>query len=286
MRYCLKTIRGPAQSVGARPAPAALRREAFSLLELLVVVAIIALLASMAIPSMTSLAEQARRVSCQAQMASLARGALAYGCDAAGWLPPGPVERGFWAGDPDRGLPYELYDARRAGDPALNSNGGWYGLGLIWKSAYVDRGELYYCPSAGRRGGVKFRQAWPRGFDSLRDPSDGKTRICCTIVYRGGLSSKAGSPLGPVNVRRTSADSPVLADNPCAGRMWHEGGYNIAFADTRVEFYAFESPVVPAGHLPALWQAVAPSNNSPAISSAAGPPVGDVGCPLACLGGF
>jgi len=282
----LETTRKPTDPPGSRlvafPAP---RAPAFTVLELLVVVAIISVLASIAIPSMTSVVKQVRKVCCQAQMAGLAKGAYTYTCDFDGWLPPGPVERGFWAGDPDRGLPYELYNARRVEDPALNSRNGWYGLGLIWKSAYVDRGELFYCPSAGRNGGLKRKQAWPRSFDASRDPSDGKSRVCSTIAYRGGLSSQAGTSLGPINVSRSSAGDPMLADNPCAGRMWHDGGYNIAFVDAHVQFYDFGSPIVSDGYLPALWEAVLSNENSRVASGARSSGLGRAACPLSCFGG-
>ena len=220
------------------------------------VISIITLMVGISAPAVLSVTEQARKASCRMQLAGLSKAMIAYGADFGGWLPPGPAERGYWTGDADRGSPYELYDAYRISDPGLYSDGGWYGAGLTWKHQYIEQGEQYYCPAAERRGGVGCRQAWPKSFTPDRDPADGTSRIFFTYAYRGGLRSQAGTALGPVNLSRHSGSLPVLADNPCNRRMWHDGGYNIAFLDGRVEFRPFSAPIVLRGELPALWTAL------------------------------
>ena len=227
----------------------------FSLVELLVTVGIITILVGIAIPSVAIVREQTRVLNCQGSLRSLASAGPMYALGNGGNLPPGPIERSYWPGDPDRGSPYEIFDNRRM-DDGLSSQDGWYGFGLLWKYGYVDGGEVYYCPSADKRGGVGHNQAWPRSFDDNRNPADGKSRIFSTYVYRGGLSSQVGTPNGPLSVHRNSGALATFADNPCSGKMWHEGKYNVAFLDGHVESFAFDKPVVPAGHLQNLWKAI------------------------------
>lgn len=231
-------------------------RRGFSLLELLVAVGIIAILAGITAASVMRIRERLRIVTCQGPLRTLVTGMLAYGSDG-GSLPPGPVERAYWSGDPDRGTPYEPYDRRRADDVSLSSQEGWYGLGLLWKNSYVHDGGAYYCPAAKRKGGITPAQAWPRAFDGSRNPADdGTSRIFSTYAYRGGLSSHSGKPDGPLNLNRDPSGLATVADNPCSGRMWHDGGYNVAYLDGHVAFADFDSPPVTAGRLKGLWEAI------------------------------
>jgi len=227
-----------------------------SLVELLVVVAVTSVLTVVVMRSAACARQCARRVACTAGLRQLAFALPAYADCHAGRLPPGPIERGFWPHNPDRGSPFEPYDRHRIGSGNLSSRDGWYGFGLLWKCRYMSDGRLYYCPAAGSRGGITAARAWPRCFNNRRDPADGKTRIFSTYAYRGGLSSHAGRPEGPLNVYRFSGRTAVLADNPCAGRRWHDGGYNIAYLDGHVRFAALAGTPVPAGRLDELWQAV------------------------------
>ena len=92
--------------------------------------------------------------------------------------------------------------------------------------------------------------------NSNRTPADGKTLVWTSYVYRGGLTSQAGTPNGPLNVYRNPSTSALLADSPCFNSIWHEDGYNVAFIDTRVRFFHFDSPIVPDGRLQFFWQSV------------------------------
>ncbi|MDY7010417.1 MAG: type II secretion system protein [Planctomycetota bacterium] len=232
------------------------RGRGFTLVELLVTIGVISILVGIVSTPLVRIREQAHVVNCQASLRGLTAAIPMYAICNGGWLPPGPIERSYWAGDPDRGSPIEPYDSRRIDDPSLSSQEGWYGLGLLWKGGYVDNGRVYYCPSATDSGGIGYNQGWPRAFDNNRNPADGKTRVFSTYAYRGGLSSHAGKPNGPLNVNRNPGTLAVFADNPCSGKMWHEGLYNVAFLDGHIESCAFDKPVVPAGHLQDLWQAI------------------------------
>ncbi len=244
------------RSVKVLPRVCVCTAPAFSLIELLVVVGIIAVLVAIAAPSAVRVRQHAREVNCRITLVRLSVAMPMYASDNGGFLPPGPIERAYWPGDADRGSPFEMYDYNRIDRTDLSSRDGWYGFGLLWKYGYVDRGEVYFCPAAESKGGVGYDHAWPRTFDANRNPSDGKTRIFGSLAYRGGLSSQAGTPNGPLNIYRNSGALAVLADNPCSGRMWHEGKYNVAFLDGRSEAFHFDQPVVPDGRLYSLWKAI------------------------------
>jgi prepilin-type N-terminal cleavage/methylation domain-containing protein len=234
-------------------------RGAFTLVELTVVIAVIGILLATAAPAMVSIIRRARTVNCGHQAAALATSLTAFAADRNGWLPSGPIEDGLLqagiAGDPDRGSPFQLYDQRRIADDRSDDE-GWFALGLIWKNAYLEEGQAFYCPAAARTEGETYEQCWPSSFDAARNPADGKTRIYATYAYRGGLQSQRGTELGPINLFRSGGVQPTLADNPCRRRMWHEG-YNVAFSDAHVAFYEFDEPQIERGDLSDLWLSIA-----------------------------
>lgn len=115
-------------------ADAALRREAFTLVELLVVVAIIAVLAALLVPAVHASREAARRLSCQANLKQLALAARNHH-SAHDEFPPG-VDQSFFPDPPvHRGssvfvhlLPYleqgDLFAQWDFDDPLENTTGG------------------------------------------------------------------------------------------------------------------------------------------------------------------
>ena len=235
-------------------------RRAFSLIELLVVLAIISTLVGVSLPMVRRFRQQADMLECQFRLRTLATSLVAYATDAGGSLPPGPIEvhlaGSVWQNDPDRGSPLGLFNADRIGEADLSSQQGWYGQGLVWKAGYIENGHPYYCPEADRRMDWGYDQLWPQRTNDNRMPTDGKSQVWSSYAYRGGLSSQAGTPNGPLNLYRNPGTLAVLADSPCFGSMWHEGGYNVAFLDTRVEFCPFDQPIVPDEHIQGLWQAI------------------------------
>jgi prepilin-type processing-associated H-X9-DG protein len=239
-----------------RPAGGNIRAGAFSLVELLVVVTIISALTGLLVPTIQAARRRAQDLSCRMHVGRLLRALSLYAGGSGGWLPPGPVQRSYWTQDPDRGSPYEAFDAGRIAAPSLSSLDGWYGQGLLWRTGCVGQGEQYYCPLAGGSGGVTFARAWPDAFDARRNPADGTTRVFVNYAYRGGLTSQVGTPEGTVRAPQAGGATALVADNPCSGRMWHVGGYNVGFADGRVEFCAFQRPPVPRGDLRKLWIAL------------------------------
>ncbi len=229
---------------------------AFTLVELLIVMAIISLLVSLILPSLKRSRDQAGLLQCKANLRGLSRAGAIYQTLYRDWLPPGPVERAYWPGDPDRGTPNEVYDRSRMMSPLLSSREGWYGMGLLWKETCLDDGETYFCPQADRRGGVSHAQAWPRSFTPTRNPGDGTLRVLVTYVYRGGLASQVGRGDGTIRAGDHPATLGLFADDPAYGRLWHEGGYNVAFLDGHVRFRRFDAPPVARGDVRELWRAM------------------------------
>ena len=237
-----------------------LDRRGFTLIELLVVIAIISLLVAITVPALGRIKEQARLINCKSQLADLTRAMIGYSNDNRDRLPSGPIQSMLdaspWPTDPDLGCPYELYDRTRIGNTALRSQNGWYGLGLLWKRGFIEQGQKFYCPTAQDKGLLGYNQAWPRRFNSARDPIDDKIRVASSYAYRGGLLSQAGTPNGPLEISGNSSSAGVLADNPCAGAMWHSKGYNVSYLDGRVEFCQMDKSPVPRGKLQDFWPIV------------------------------
>ncbi len=85
------------------------RRNAFTLVELLIVLAVIALLVAMLLPSFSAAREQARRVQCAARLHSIHTALWAYAADSRRRLPPFAFEdfkgdlpaSGHWGGTAD-----------------------------------------------------------------------------------------------------------------------------------------------------------------------------------------
>jgi prepilin-type N-terminal cleavage/methylation domain-containing protein len=63
-------------------------RRAFTLIELLVVIAIIAVLMAILMPALRKVKENARRISCAANLSSLAKGIRVYAAEYDTALPP------------------------------------------------------------------------------------------------------------------------------------------------------------------------------------------------------
>jgi prepilin-type N-terminal cleavage/methylation domain-containing protein len=223
-------------------------RSGFTLIELVVVMAVVTATVMMAAPAMNEVSRRSRRLSCQTQLGALATGLAGVAADCGGRLPAGPIERTFSAG------PHELY--RAIADRRLAPVDGWFGMGLTWRLGYVSAGRSFYCPQAPRHGDVAFGQAWPTAFDDQRNPADGKWKIYSSYAYRGGLPGASDAAWAPVNLYRDGASAVVLADNPMDGRMWHEGGYNLAAADGSVRFQQTRSAILPDGYLPGFWLAL------------------------------
>ena len=232
-------------------------RLGFTLIELLVVIAIILVLVSITLPSLGWVRHQLREAQCQRNLSLLSRGLVSHAMVGGGWLPSGPIEvsGSQWRDDPDRGSPIELYDARRpTASPPANSDEGWYGQGIAWKSGFVDTGQTFYCPQREDKG-RGYRNDWPGNISPGDNPVD-KTRIVGSYAYRGGLWSHKGTEHGPLNLDSNSGRLALIADYPGFSAMWHNDGYNVAFLDTHVEFIPTDRPLVYDSRVYRLWEEI------------------------------
>jgi prepilin-type N-terminal cleavage/methylation domain-containing protein len=218
-------------------------REAFTLVESLVVVSLVAMLLAIVVPTVGRSARLAERATCTSALRAMAGGLTGYAADRAGSLPGGVRYRVWWGG------PSELY--RRGADPRLGAWDGWFGVGALWRGGYVSTGEAFYCPAAERAGEWDYAHGWPRKTDGDGNPPPDKRIIYGSYAYRGGLEAEGHGP--SLRLTGLSGGSALVADNPTDGRMWHEGGYNVACADGGVRFVDFGVPPVAGGDPRAFW---------------------------------
>jgi len=108
------------------------RKEAFTVIELLVVVAIIAVLVAILVPSLRQAKELARRVVCAANLRSMHQGLTLYGEDF----------------DDMPGRAYPTPHDRKVYRAPARDHGGIVSLGLLYPDYYGPR-EGYWCSSVG-----------------------------------------------------------------------------------------------------------------------------------------
>jgi prepilin-type N-terminal cleavage/methylation domain-containing protein/prepilin-type processing-associated H-X9-DG protein len=144
-----------------------MRRQAFTLVEVLVVIAIIVLLIALLLPAVQAAREQARRSSCRNHLKQLALAAQSH-VNAQGYFPSGGWSGNFVA-DPRRGYGrdqpggwlFSLLDYME--QAPLRSAGGNrredvpMGGGL--KQLYASAPEAFYCPSRREAKPYPFKQA-------------------------------------------------------------------------------------------------------------------------------
>lgn len=208
-----------------------LRRNAFTLIELLTVIAIIAILASMLLPSLSRAREMARRTSCASNMKQLGLGFLQYSQDyderypkAGNWQTWG--DGGHWVkgvnGSGNEGAPGALaafvppYQAR---DAVANISGG-----AIYP--YIKSTQVYVCPSSrdGQKTGLSYS-------------------MNCTLAGQANFSVQSDTEVALLVDEAYPSDGYFWAtdDATASDQMTqvHNGGGNILFCDGHVKFYPY-----------------------------------------------
>jgi prepilin-type N-terminal cleavage/methylation domain-containing protein len=200
-----------------RSAPA-LRRNAFTLVELLVVIGIMAIMISILLPSLNRAREAAKRTNCLSNLRQVHTMLVMYANENDGKVPLG--YSGSGDGEVAEGNNYFL--ARRSSkspdaDPPRRVR--YVGLGLLFKAGYVKEGykggsgRVFFCPSFDgdvHHGFNSVNNKWPPSQETTRstysarcstnnpDPKPG-TYATDGVCWGTGSKSEPFYPLKPIN---------------------------------------------------------------------------------------
>jgi len=230
-----------------------MRRNAFTLVELLVVIGVTALLVGLLMPALQSARESARRTQCASNLRQIATGIIAYAQDHSGWLPGAggepqqPWDWIYWTAVPP-------YDDFRNGPIAHYAGGD---------------PAVFRCPSDDWAHHTAMAQ-------STRLPYPYSYQMNCFAPIDRFQCCTYGVPCKTIQIRRSSekillidASEATLVDGawvppPNSGSSLedlsdrHRGGGgeadahrgNVAFLDTHVEFVTRSFAHEPAHFLP------------------------------------
>lgn len=199
------------RSVGAvRPAAAAARARAFSLLDVMVTISVIAVLIAILMPALGSVRETTHRVVCSSNVRQIGLGIAMYTEANQDLLPPS----GFAL------RPQETIWLRRGPE----TDGGWDGLGNLYADDYLPAPQIFYCPShSGSHPFLEYADEWGSDWG----------RIAGNYQYRGK---------GPGDHRHLQSIVPQSAALVTDGLRTqsdfnHRVGANVLRADLSVFFF-------------------------------------------------
>lgn len=154
------------------------RKNAFTLIELLIVIAIIAILMSLLLPMVNFAMERSRRASCRNNLKQIASCFINFAAENNGWFPLNPnLTR--WTGAPYKSMPYEG-GALKYQFPFRDVCRGLY------TNKYVTDMNVWVCPSDTVEGGNQekkvtlWRPPGPPPFDSYGN---------CSYMYVAGFNT-------------------------------------------------------------------------------------------------
>jgi prepilin-type processing-associated H-X9-DG protein/prepilin-type N-terminal cleavage/methylation domain-containing protein len=196
------------------------RRNAFTLVELLVVIGIIAILISLLLPSLARAREQAKVVQCASNLGQLHRGFVLFAHEHNGVLPKAwfnSKARGDFSApsSPSSVFNYDTPDSWRHRDPM-------WGWDYLLNSRYVKQKSTFLCPSDARPHVL--RGTWNNGYNPalLTDAAEADD---IPASYRMNLSHHAWPADGLKLVRARPASLAILVAEgtlgPPGNLVWH-----------------------------------------------------------------
>jgi len=208
------------------------RARAFSLTELVVVMAVTLILAAIMMPALKGIRDHTERVISANNMRQIGFGASMYEMDY------DALPQSAFIEDAEPELMQEMMaiyvpsdqEDIRIDDPktraTLAANGGWEGIGLLYRTKYIDDPRVFYCPA--HRGDHPME----RYLDDLHGPTSTHV-IYSNYHYRGHEDSETGRDLRPdFDGRRV-----MLTDGMRTKRDFnHRVGYNALLVDGSVNW--------------------------------------------------
>ena len=200
---------------GKKTKPAGHRRSAFTLLEVLVVGGITSMLLAVMVPGLVRAREAARRAVCVAQMKAVGVGVFTYSGANDDYAPPVMTPIG---------------SSTTAPRVLLSKSGSYLNLGILLEKE-IDSPEVFFCPSQQRFS-----------FNTRRKHLK-KAPIGGSYVYRVNLPAGVATPVGALrHLALISDDFTARLGAPWGnGHYTHRDGYNVAFTDGSVSWYADEN---------------------------------------------